>query len=118
MACTRQPSMPGWEIGIFHPSSDERSDANSPDRNAQYPAYPYPKMPSVLMGRKKTLPMLQKMGHWRPRWRAAAAWPGDEGGGKSTRSAGTPMKDCVMALPCGVLVWCWCERGVDTCLRA
>ena len=57
------------------------------------------------MGRKKTFPMFQKMGHWRPRWRAASAWLGDEGGGKSTRSAGTPMKDCVMALPVGLSIF-------------
>ena len=51
------------------------------------------------MGRKKTLPTDQKVGHWRPRWRAAAGWEGEVGGGKSTRRAGTPMKDWVIAFP-------------------
>ena len=56
-------------------------------------------MPRVEIGRKKTLPTAQKVGHCRPRWRAAAACCGEEGGGKSTRRAGTPMKDWVIALP-------------------
>lgn len=51
------------------------------------------------MGRKNWLPTVQQRGHWRPSRRARDLWSGELGGGKSTRSAGTVMKDWVMALP-------------------
>jgi len=51
------------------------------------------------MGRKNWLPTVQQRGHWRPRSWARELWEGEEGGGKSTRRAGTVIQDWVIALP-------------------